>query len=136
MLNWNGDNFLLVRCLNKLTYNIKLIRVKYKPIKWVRDVKKELKELKKILAAQNYKLTSQREQILEILLANEGEHLSAEDIYNSNFYYCSDVNSTSIQCFHTRTCSSWGEYSLCCQAVDRKAHTTGQQNTYGFRQIH
>ena len=42
----------------------------------------ELKRLKKLLAAENYKLTSQRKQILEIMLDKEGEHLSAEEIYS------------------------------------------------------
>ena len=42
----------------------------------------EIERLKKLLAAENYKLTSQRKEILKILLRNEGEHLSAEEIYN------------------------------------------------------
>jgi Fur family ferric uptake transcriptional regulator len=41
----------------------------------------KLSNLKKILAANNYKLTSQRKKILKALLDNQGEHLSAEDIY-------------------------------------------------------
>ncbi|MGM0502683.1 MAG: Fur family transcriptional regulator [Bacillota bacterium] len=41
----------------------------------------DLDNLKSILAANNYKLTSQRKQILKVLLDNKGEHLSAEDIY-------------------------------------------------------
>ena len=41
----------------------------------------DLNSLKEILAANNYKLTSQRKQILKVLLDNQGEHLSAEDIY-------------------------------------------------------
>ena len=40
-----------------------------------------LNNLKNILAANNYKLTSQRKQILKTLLDNQGQHLSAEDIY-------------------------------------------------------
>ena len=40
-----------------------------------------LDNLKNILAANNYKLTSQRKQILKTLLDNQGQHLSAEDIY-------------------------------------------------------
>ncbi|MCK8826673.1 transcriptional repressor [Natroniella acetigena] len=39
-------------------------------------------ELKNILDTNNYKLTSQRDLILQILADNEGEHLSAEEIYN------------------------------------------------------
>lgn len=42
----------------------------------------EIERLKNLLAAENYKLTSQRKQILKILLDNEGEHLSAEEVYN------------------------------------------------------
>ncbi|TDX48951.1 Fur family transcriptional regulator [Orenia marismortui] len=45
-------------------------------------MEKTLKNLKSILAANNYKLTSQRKLILDILLNNEGEHLSAEEVYN------------------------------------------------------
>ncbi len=45
-------------------------------------MKEEIEQLKKMLAAENYKLTSQREQILKILLDKEGEHLSAEEVYN------------------------------------------------------
>ncbi|MBM7556137.1 Fur family transcriptional regulator [Halanaerobacter jeridensis] len=41
----------------------------------------DLNSLKNILAANNYKLTSQRKQILKVLLDSQGEHLSAEDIY-------------------------------------------------------
>ncbi|WP_408954696.1 Fur family transcriptional regulator [Natroniella sp. ANB-PHB2] len=43
---------------------------------------KKTQELKNILATNNYKLTSQRDLILQILADNEGEHLSAEEIYN------------------------------------------------------
>ncbi|WP_027340096.1 Fur family transcriptional regulator [Halonatronum saccharophilum] len=41
-----------------------------------------LKDLKSILAENNYKLTSQRKVILGVLLENKGEHLSAEEIYS------------------------------------------------------
>ncbi|GAB6099125.1 Fur family transcriptional regulator [Halanaerocella petrolearia] len=41
----------------------------------------ELNDLKELLAAKNYKLTSQRKLILQILLEHQGEHLSAEEIY-------------------------------------------------------
>lgn len=34
------------------------------------------------LIANNYKLTSQRKLILEVLIDNHGEHLNADDIYN------------------------------------------------------
>ncbi|AGB41935.1 Fe2+/Zn2+ uptake regulation protein [Halobacteroides halobius DSM 5150] len=41
----------------------------------------KLQDLKSLLATKNYKLTSQRKLILQILLDHQGEHLSAEDIY-------------------------------------------------------
>ncbi|OCL26892.1 transcriptional repressor [Orenia metallireducens] len=41
-----------------------------------------LDNLKSILAASNYKLTAQRKIILQILINNKGEHLSAEEVYN------------------------------------------------------
>ncbi|MGM0472051.1 MAG: Fur family transcriptional regulator [Bacillota bacterium] len=40
-----------------------------------------IKEVENKLAANNYKMTSQRRIILEVILDNVGEHLSAEDIY-------------------------------------------------------
>ncbi|MCK8817468.1 transcriptional repressor [Natroniella sulfidigena] len=45
-------------------------------------MEKKRQELKNILATNNYKLTAQRDLILQILTDNEGEHLSAEEIYN------------------------------------------------------
>ncbi|GAB6138886.1 Fur family transcriptional regulator [Halanaerobaculum tunisiense] len=41
----------------------------------------KLNDLRETLAAKNYKLTSQRKLILQILLDHQGEHLSAEEIY-------------------------------------------------------
>ncbi len=41
-----------------------------------------LNNLKSTLAASNYKLTAQRKLILQILIENKGEHLSAEEVYN------------------------------------------------------
>ncbi|ADL13285.1 Fur family transcriptional regulator [Acetohalobium arabaticum] len=41
----------------------------------------KIKNVKDKLAANNYKMTSQRRIILESIIENEGEHLSAEEIY-------------------------------------------------------
>ncbi|SJZ86607.1 Fur family transcriptional regulator [Selenihalanaerobacter shriftii] len=41
----------------------------------------EVKKVKNKLAANNYKMTSQREIILESMIKNSGQHLSAEEIY-------------------------------------------------------
>ncbi|GAB6100214.1 Fur family transcriptional regulator [Halanaerocella petrolearia] len=41
------------------------------------------KNLKKILAANNYQLTFQRKLILQVFLSNQEKHLSAEEIYNN-----------------------------------------------------
>ncbi len=43
----------------------------------------KLEDLKGILAGHGYKLTSQRKLILQVLLDNKGEHLSAEEVYNN-----------------------------------------------------
>lgn len=45
-------------------------------------MREKLRNLRGILAENNYKLTSQRKLILEILLKNLGEHLSAEEVYD------------------------------------------------------
>lgn len=45
---------------------------------WNRE---KLSELRSRLAKKNYKLTSQREQILTIFLENEEKHLSAEEVF-------------------------------------------------------
>jgi len=41
-----------------------------------------IKEIEKKLKQHNYKLTNQRRAILDILLKNESEHLSTEEIFN------------------------------------------------------
>ncbi|AGB40479.1 Fe2+/Zn2+ uptake regulation protein [Halobacteroides halobius DSM 5150] len=46
-------------------------------------MKINLKNLKTILAANNYQLTFQRKLILQLFLNTKEKHLSAEDIYNS-----------------------------------------------------
>lgn len=40
-----------------------------------------IKKIKQQLQAQGYKLTSQREATVKVLLENEEDHLSAEDVY-------------------------------------------------------
>ncbi len=45
-------------------------------------MEEKLREYQSKLTTNNYKLTSQRKLILEILIQKYGEHLSAEDIYN------------------------------------------------------
>jgi Fur family ferric uptake transcriptional regulator len=42
----------------------------------------DIEEVQQKLSVNNYKLTSQREIILENIIKNEGKHLSAEEIYN------------------------------------------------------
>lgn len=42
---------------------------------------KRMEEIKSELHAQKYKLTPQREATVQVLLENEGGHLSAEDVY-------------------------------------------------------
>lgn len=41
----------------------------------------DFKKIKNKLAANNYKMTSQRRAILENMVENQGAHLSAEEIY-------------------------------------------------------
>lgn len=48
----------------------------------VRDVKKIIQEVGEKLRSKEYKLTPQRQQILEVMLENKEKHLSAEDVYN------------------------------------------------------
>lgn len=45
-------------------------------------MKKAISEAGAILKAKEFKLTARRELILKVLLQNEGEHLSAEEVYN------------------------------------------------------
>ncbi len=45
-------------------------------------MEEKLREYQSKLTTNNYKLTSQRKLILDILIQKYGEHLSAEDIYN------------------------------------------------------
>ncbi|MBB6448966.1 Fur family ferric uptake transcriptional regulator [Geomicrobium halophilum] len=44
-------------------------------------MKERMDQIKKELHAQSYKLTPQREATVEVLLENEEDHLSAEDVY-------------------------------------------------------
>ena len=41
-----------------------------------------IQDLETRLRARRHKLTSQRRVVLEIFLENQGEHLSAEDVYD------------------------------------------------------
>ncbi|MDO7788023.1 Fur family transcriptional regulator [Desulforamulus aquiferis] len=45
-------------------------------------MKKVISEIGEKLRSNEYKLTPQRQQILEVLLENKDKHLSAEDVYN------------------------------------------------------
>ncbi len=45
-------------------------------------MKKAISEAGAILKAKEFKLTARRELTLKVLLQNEGEHLSAEEVYN------------------------------------------------------
>ncbi len=45
-------------------------------------MEENFKQYQAKLVANNYKLTSQRKLILEILIEHHGEHLNADDIYN------------------------------------------------------
>lgn len=45
------------------------------------DVEKRVNQIKQQLSAHNYKLTPQREATVRVLLENEEDHLSAEDVY-------------------------------------------------------
>ncbi|EST56135.1 Fur family transcriptional regulator [Brevibacillus panacihumi W25] len=44
-------------------------------------LEEKLEKIKQQLHAQNYKLTPQREATVRVLLENEEDHLSAEDVY-------------------------------------------------------
>jgi Fur family transcriptional regulator, ferric uptake regulator len=44
-------------------------------------VEKRVNQIKQQLSAHNYKLTPQREATVQVLLENEEDHLSAEDVY-------------------------------------------------------
>lgn len=48
------------------------------------------------LQAANYKITRQREQIIEVLAAHPDEHLSAEDVYGLLLQSSSDVGLTTV----------------------------------------
>jgi len=45
-------------------------------------LKKIINQVGEKLRAKEYKLTPQRQQILEVMLENKDKHLSAEDVYN------------------------------------------------------
>ncbi|WP_302104672.1 ferric iron uptake transcriptional regulator [Polycladomyces zharkentensis] len=45
------------------------------------DVEERVNRIKQQLSAHNYKLTPQREATVRVLLENEEDHLSAEDVY-------------------------------------------------------
>jgi Fur family transcriptional regulator, ferric uptake regulator len=45
------------------------------------QMEKRVKQIKQQLSAHNYKLTPQREATVRVLLENEEDHLSAEDVY-------------------------------------------------------
>jgi len=45
-------------------------------------LKKIINQIGEKLRAKEYKLTPQRQQILEVMLENKEKHLSAEDVYN------------------------------------------------------
>jgi Fur family ferric uptake transcriptional regulator len=44
--------------------------------------KEEIEKLKEQLKGQGYKLTPQRRAILDVIIENEGKHLSTEEIYD------------------------------------------------------
>ncbi len=48
----------------------------------MRDLHKIISQVREKLRSREYKLTPQRQQILEVLLENKDKHLSAEDVYN------------------------------------------------------
>lgn len=57
---------------------------------------RELEYLKQKLRENGYKLTPQRRSILEIILDTEGNHLSAEEIYELVKYKCPDIGLATV----------------------------------------
>jgi Fur family ferric uptake transcriptional regulator len=45
------------------------------------NIEEKVEKIKQLLHSQNYKLTPQREATVRVLLENEQDHLSAEDVY-------------------------------------------------------
>ena len=43
----------------------------------------EVKDMKKLLVENNYKITKQREIVFNVLNENKGNHLSPEELYSS-----------------------------------------------------
>jgi Fur family ferric uptake transcriptional regulator len=52
---------------------------------------REFEYLKEKLREKGYKLTPQRRSILDIILDNEGKHLSAEDVYELVKGLCPEI---------------------------------------------
>lgn len=48
---------------------------------WGRSMEERIEKIKQQLQSQAYKLTPQREATVRVLLENEADHLSAEDVY-------------------------------------------------------
>ncbi len=57
--------------------------------KFIDDLKEKLKE-------KGYKLTPQRRAVLEVIITNEGEHLSTEEIYDIVKKNCPDIGLATV----------------------------------------
>lgn len=57
---------------------------------------REYEILKKKLREKGFKLTPQRKSILDVTIANEGKHLSAEEIYELVKNYCPDIGLATV----------------------------------------
>lgn len=58
--------------------------------------KEETDKLKEELKVQGYKLTPQRRAVLDILLENEGKHLSTEEIYDLVKTSCPEIGLATV----------------------------------------
>lgn len=56
----------------------------------------EFEILKKRLREKGFKLTPQRKSILDVIIANEGKHLSAEEIYELVRINCPDIGLATV----------------------------------------
>lgn len=58
--------------------------------------KEEMEKLKQQLKVEGYKLTPQRRAVLDVIIANEGKHLSTEEIYDIVKTDCPEIGLATV----------------------------------------
>lgn len=58
--------------------------------------KEEMEKLKQQLKVEGYKLTPQRRAVLDVIIANEGKHLSTEEIYDIVKADCPEIGLATV----------------------------------------